>query len=475
MANVCVIGAGVAGLTAAYRLRQAGHQVTVLEAKSCAGGLSTTARDGSVVTEVHDGEPVTQTARLPEGAYINLGPGRLPHHHRRMLRLCRELGVPLEPYIMSSDANFYADSRTGRRFRRRRLDSDVRGHVAEFAYPMCADDEEAALLRAFGDLSDSGEYHGTDRAGWDEKVVPFEDIAAMRPQDNLFFQPSAHFWQDTLFQPVGGMDQIWRALLATGIGPLVQYNAPVTRITTSSRRVRVTWSWGGHSNSRWFDWCLSSIPLPLLSETKLSGFSRDYRRAIDTPEFAPACKVGWLATQRFWEDEEIYGGISYTDHPIRQFWYPSSGHFSGQPGTLTGAYNSYETADEFGRMSVPERIAVAREGGELLHDEMADPEIVPDENAVTVAWARVPFQAGGWCDWNPHDNRHRDAFAALQEPDGRFVVVGDQVSQWPGWQEGAVATAERAVAFVAGDAAPCGAGAPATAVPNSRWLSGGDT
>src|SRR5690606_24186971 len=83
------------------------------------------ARDGSVVTEVHDGELVTQTVQLPEGCYINLGPGRLPHHHRRILALCRELRVPLEPYIMSSDANYYADAATGARYRRRRLDHDA--------------------------------------------------------------------------------------------------------------------------------------------------------------------------------------------------------------------------------------------------------------------------------------------------------------------------------------------------------------
>lgn len=475
MAHVCVIGAGVAGLTAAYRLRQAGHRVTILEAKSHAGGLSQTARNGSTVTEVHDGQRVTQTARLPEGAYINLGPGRLPHHHRRMLRLCRELGVQLEPYIMSSDANLYADSATRQRFRRRRLDSDVRGHVAEFAYPMCHDEEESALLRGFGDLTKTGEYHGTDRAG-EGKVVPFEDIAAMRPQDNLFFQPSAHFWQDTLFQPVGGMDQIWRALLATGLDPLVQYNAPVKRITTSSNRVRVTWSWGGHTNSQWFDWCLSSIPLPLLSgETKLAGFSRDYRRAIDTPNFAPACKVGWLSKRRFWEDEEIYGGISYTDHPIKQFWYPSSEHFTGKPGTLTGAYNSYDTAAEFGRMSVPERIASAREGGELLHEEMSDPDIVPDENAVTVAWARVPHQAGGWCDWHPEQAGHDEAFAEVQRPDGRFLAIGDQTGLWPGWQESAVMSAERAVGIVAldGEYEPYGREEPERLVPDAKFLTTG--
>src|SRR5690606_33713374 len=110
--RIAVLGAGVAGLYAAYRLRQQGHNVTVLEAKSHAGGLSQTARTGSVGTEHIAGDPVQQTARLSPGQFVNLGPGRLPRHHRRILGLTSELGVPLEPYIMSCAANLYADTYT---------------------------------------------------------------------------------------------------------------------------------------------------------------------------------------------------------------------------------------------------------------------------------------------------------------------------------------------------------------------------
>src|SRR4051812_19040690 len=50
-ADVCVVGAGYAGLAAAYRLNQAGLNVIVLEARSRVGGRSWTAemKDGSVV------------------------------------------------------------------------------------------------------------------------------------------------------------------------------------------------------------------------------------------------------------------------------------------------------------------------------------------------------------------------------------------------------------------------------------------
>ena len=50
------------------------------------------------------------------------------------------------------------------------------------------------------------------------------------------------------------------------------------------------------------------------------------REAISALPYAPAVKVGLQFSRRFWEeDEHIYGGISYTDQPIRQIAYPNYG------------------------------------------------------------------------------------------------------------------------------------------------------
>src|ERR1700761_4143702 len=47
-----VLGSGVAGLTSAYELSNAGYDVTVLEARDRIGGRSFTARKGTKLTEI---------------------------------------------------------------------------------------------------------------------------------------------------------------------------------------------------------------------------------------------------------------------------------------------------------------------------------------------------------------------------------------------------------------------------------------
>jgi monoamine oxidase len=85
-----VIGAGLAGLSAAYELTQAGHKVTVLEARTRPGGRVLTLRDS-----------------FAEGLYAEAGATRIPNHHHYTLRYIERFGLELDPFEPSNLSSVY--------------------------------------------------------------------------------------------------------------------------------------------------------------------------------------------------------------------------------------------------------------------------------------------------------------------------------------------------------------------------------
>src|SRR5262245_15795080 len=78
--KVIVIGAGLAGLSSAYELTQAGHEVTVIEARARSGGRVWTLRDS-----------------FPEGLYAEAGATNVFDNHEWTMKYVKELGVALDP------------------------------------------------------------------------------------------------------------------------------------------------------------------------------------------------------------------------------------------------------------------------------------------------------------------------------------------------------------------------------------------
>jgi monoamine oxidase len=261
-----------------------------------------------------------------------------------------------------------------------------------------------------------------------------------------FYQPVDYLWQPTLFQPVGGMDKIVEGFQRK-IGHFIRYHSEVTRIDIHEGGVNVTYRDRLHGtvHTEKAHYCVSNIPLTVLKNIP-SNFDDDFGGAVRRSEFDPSCKVGWQANQRFWESDsnQIYGGISWTDQPITQIWYPSNDWQSAK-GTLTGTYNYKDNAKSFGRMLPAQRLREAREQAARLHKEFADDKIVPLDRGISIAWQNVPFQNGAWAFWKDDKQDRTADYRRLLSPDRTFYVVGDQVSQLPGWQEGAMMSAEHVV------------------------------
>lgn len=460
--HVAILGAGIAGMAAAHELGEAGYRCTVLEATRRAGGRNVTARAGDTVEEADS----RQRVGFAEGGhlYANLGPARIPHHHRTVLGYCKKFGVALEVFTNDNRAAFYHDSERfgGRAVTARRAVSDTSGYIAELLAKavgagsldsaLTADDKERvlAMLAQYGDLDDDRRYRGTARGGYRGERVN----AGLKPgelDDPLAFDAllRSRFWRYTLraahslnqspvlLQPVGGMDAIARAFEAR-LGGIVRYGSPVEEIRRTGAGVRIVHRSGaGATAALEADFAICTIPAPVLKDIP-GDFAPETRAAIGAAAFVPAVKIAFQTRRRFWEDDHaIYGGISWTDQDIAQIWYPPYGYHRDK-GVIVGAYTwRRKPGLRFAGMTPEQRLAAAIAEGGRVHPGYAA-EI---ETGVSRAWSKVPFQKGAWPEAD-------EAPEALQRPDGAIYFAGDQASALPGWQEGAALSAHAAVAAI---------------------------
>ncbi|MCC5885350.1 MAG: flavin monoamine oxidase family protein [Gammaproteobacteria bacterium] len=460
--RVVILGAGVAGLVAAYELDRAGYDCVVLEASHRPGGRVLTLRGGDIVDEVGHRQ-VCHFDRDP-ALYFNAGAARIPADHVALLQYCRELQVPLEVFVNDNRNALVHDDRLfgGRPVRAREFITDARGFVSELlaksvfserlSQPFDAPDAERLLdfIRAYGDLDSNHFYRGSSRAGYRQGgfIVPGErkqplDFTALLHSD--FWRYQMHWAESndqaaTMMQPVGGMDAIIDAFMGR-VGRLVTLNAIVRRIHLEHQGVRVAYAVNGQEQRLRADYCINSIPTHLTAGLD-HNFPRDYVAALRVVERGKLFKIGLQAKERFWEAERIYGGISWTNQDITQIWYPPGG-FHSPKGILLGAYTFGDAGGEkFANMTPAQRIDVAIEQGERLHPGYRG----YIENGVSVPWHRMNHMLGCSARWRPEDRRLH--YARLQQPVGAHYMVGDQISYHPGWQEGAVRSAHFALADI---------------------------
>lgn len=266
--SIVVLGAGVAGMTAAYELTKAGYLVTVLEARSFAGGRCQTARAGVTITEL-GGQ--AQTCNFDDGLYINHGPWRIPYHHRSTLHYTKTFGVPLELFVNDNDNSYVYFEQgkgplAGKPVRKGQIAADARGNAAELLakavnkggldLPMTQEDRDlfVAYLVNEGYLSPKDlSYGGTEGRGYDVRPgagidpgpgkasTPYSMTDVLNSKAwAVLTSVAAYEQQRTMFQPVGGMDRIAKAF-EKQVGHLIHYSSVVQKISQSDAGVTVAY------------------------------------------------------------------------------------------------------------------------------------------------------------------------------------------------------------------------------------------
>lgn len=465
--RVVILGAGLAGMTAAYELSRAGYDCQVIEARAFAGGRSQTARKGFTQTDLVGN---TQVCAFDEGLYLNCGPWRIPYHHRSTLHYAKAFGVALEPFVNENEAAYVYFEKgsgplAGKAIRKRQIAADMRGLAAELLaksvkggldLPLTAEDRDLflAYLVDQGLLSpktlvygpnESRGYDILNGAGTDpgpgrlSQPYALADLLHSRTWQAL--EPfGAHEQQITMMQPVGGMDHIARGFAAK-LGRMIRYDTEVQKVVQDGSGVEVFFTGkDGKAGSLKADYCICTIPLSVLRQMDLA-VSAPFKAAMSGVAYAAVNKIGLQMKRRFWEEDHfIYGGHVVTDIPgVNSISLPSNG-FQTQKGVLLGYYAFGAEAARVSAKSPADRAKFALAAGQKIFPQYQE----NFETAFSVSWHLNKYSLGGWAEWS--DEGRRTAYPVLCEPDGRIYLAGEHLSYLTGWQAGAIESAWQQIA-----------------------------
>lgn len=469
--RVLILGAGPAGLTCAYELKQQGYDVTVLEARDRVGGHVFTVRNRSVSEEIGTD---TQVARFDEGEHYDAGAWRIPYIHRATLYYPRLFGVKM---IAHKNVNHQAYSymedvrgqEGGRKEHLREVYADMTGYTSELLakaveqdkldLELTQEDRDALIdyLVREGLLSSEDLSYGPNTArgarvyagagqqpGEPSDPFPFLDLlpfgTATARQAASYYRMAPSITQgETMLTPEDGMSAIYEQGFMPHLTENVRFNSEVLEIKQSPDHAWAVYrdKGTGLTEELHADYCISTIPLSVLKDIP-ADFSAPFQEAIEAgSNYLSVGKMGLQFRRRFWEDDEwIYGGITFTNlSEIGTISYPPYG-WMNQKGVIQGYYNFGQTATDVGNMTPQERIEMALDRGSRVH---GDPYRDEFENGFSVSWDRVRYSLGGWSGWSTEGRQQH--YPTLLEPDGRIYLAGEFLSYVPSWQEGAIAAA----------------------------------
>jgi monoamine oxidase len=442
---VIVLGAGLAGLAAAYELVHAGHGVTVLEARMRPGGRVCTLR-----------EPFS------DGLYAEAGALVFSDACRHLLRYARLFDLPT------------AASRPGdlaRLFHLRGKRIVVKpGQAPPWPFELRADEHELGLaglfdrhvLSALHDIPDpidaawwlksAGDYDRSSFAellaargasseavellsrtlwfgvGWDTKSA----LETLLADVALFYRGGS------IYTIPGGNDRLPRAF-ASRLRERVRYGSAVVNIEEGSGPVRVVFLQGGVRHSMEADFLICTIPFSVLRGIDIRApLSKEKRQALEQLRYESVTRVFLQVSERFWTSGGI-AGDAFTDLPIMQVQeHPVLRQDVRSERSILEAHMRGPMAARMAHMNEADRINLVREQMEKVHPGLS----AFLERAASKSWDEDEWARGAYSRFTP--GQMTVWLPAIARPEGRIHFGGEHTSVWNRTMEGALESGHRA-------------------------------
>ncbi len=424
--DIVIVGAGLAGLTAARDLRQAGcESFVVLEARDRVGGR----------TLNHD----LGNGQISEAGGQWIGPGQTA-----VADLARELGVGTFPtYYQGSTVILGGDGRVAVDLKGTfGTDEAIGAKLSQLSRDVPCGAPWKSLRAAELDRLSVGDWLGQqhikpeDQVGWNGSILlsggampakmgllHFLSMINSAACDYSQLDAIKHSAQETRF--VGG-SQILSIKLAQQLGEKVRLTCPVRRIADWNREVVTLHTDQGEVRARRVIMALSP---PLCQQIRFDPPLPQGRAALQRawPAHSPARKTAMVYSRPFWRDKGLNGSIFDIGGPI--IWAYDNSPPRGDIGVINAFVLNASLPSDPGAA----KLAQAQIYAQALGQEALAPLSYHDRDwALADPWTLTCVSAIPPGFWTTHGE-------ALHPACGNLIWSGTETADiWAGYMDGAV-------------------------------------
>lgn len=411
-----VIGAGFAGLAAAYKLKNANWDVTILEARDRIGG-----------------RVFSQTVPQNKNFVFELGAEWVGMSHERIKALCADFKIPLQrhqfdDYLLQNGKvsrpgawGFSAQAKQAfekakanyeklSALQQRNLDKlDWWTYLEKIGYT-----EDDLRLRDLMDSTDFGESIRHVSA-----FGALAEYAESSPKNEMDYKMT------------GGNSRLAEEFAKRIGAENIKTNTLVTEIIQAKNAIVTVKTATDSYNT---DAVICTAPTQSLLKIKFNpALPTVQQEAAEKLIYARICKNSVLYENRFWKDENFSMVSDVTSH----FYFHSTQNQQGKEGILT-SYAIGEKADILASQSDERRMKIITNDLKDFNEDA--PKLA--KGITSYAWQRDKYTDGAYALYRP--GQWFGIRPILQRPHGKILFAGEHLADWQGFMEGAIETGESA-------------------------------